>query len=131
MRQDALKTANEQLETANRNLKQDLDAAATVHALAASAELPAIPGLRFTWEFRPCQELAGDFLNVLQLDEHHVGVYILERFGHGVAAAPPLGIHLGTHFPIPRRRFVPFCTKPCARDPGAYRVAPLRMWLHV
>jgi PAS domain S-box-containing protein len=85
--QDALQRANQQLEAANRSIRQDLDAAAAVQRSLLPAALPEIPGIRFAWEFRPCQQLAGDFLNVLPLDEYHVGVYILDVSGHGVAAA--------------------------------------------
>jgi len=85
--QDALQRAIEELEAANRSLRQDLDAAAAVQRSLLPAALPKIPGIRFAWKFRPCQELAGDFLNVLPLDDHHIGLYILDVSGHGVAAA--------------------------------------------
>ncbi len=119
--QDALKQANEQLEAANRGLKQDLDAAAAVQRSLLPAEPPEIPGVRFAWEFHPCQELAGDFLNVLQLDEHHVGVYILDVSGHGVAAAL-LSVTLSHVLsPVADRSFL-YQASP--ESPGAYRVAP-------
>ena len=85
--QDALQRANQRLEVANRGIRQDLDAAAAVQRSLLPAALPEIPGIRFAWKFCPCQQLAGDFLNVLPLDEHQVGVYILDVSGHGVAAA--------------------------------------------
>mgnify|MGYP001038807693 CR=1 FL=1 len=84
---DALQKANEQLEAANRRLRQDLEAAAAVQRSLLPSVLPQIPGIRFAWRFLPCQELAGDFLNVLALDERRVGLYILDVSGHGVAAA--------------------------------------------
>jgi sigma-B regulation protein RsbU (phosphoserine phosphatase) len=85
--QDALARANEQLEAANRSIKRDLDAAAAVQRSLLPSVLPEAPGFRFAWRFRPCQELAGDFLNILPLDGGHIGVYILDVSGHGVAAA--------------------------------------------
>ena len=36
---------------------------------------------------RPCDELAGDALNVLRLDDDRVGLYVLDVSGHGVPAA--------------------------------------------
>ncbi len=85
--QEALQRANLQLEAANRSLRQDLDAAAAVQRSLLPASPPSVPGFRFAWKFRPCQELAGDFLNIVPLDDQHLGVYILDVSGHGVAAA--------------------------------------------
>ncbi|HSW48884.1 MAG TPA: SpoIIE family protein phosphatase [Bryobacteraceae bacterium] len=119
--QEELKRANEQLEAANRSLKQDLDAAAAVQRSLLPADPPEVPGIRFAWEFRPCQELAGDFLNVLQLDEHHVGVYILDVSGHGVAAAL-LSVTLSHVLsPVADRSFL---YQAVPETPGAYRVTP-------
>ncbi len=39
------------------------------------------------WAFRPCEELAGDTLNVFILDDHRVALYILDVSGHGVASS--------------------------------------------
>ena len=43
--------------------------------------------MQFCWEFHPCAELAGDGLNVFWLSDYHVGMYLLDVSGHGVAAA--------------------------------------------
>jgi len=104
--QDALQRANEQLEAANRRLRQDLEAAAAVQRSLLPTVLPEIPGLRFAWRFLPCQELAGDFLNVLALDDRHVGLCVLDVSGHGVAAAL-LSVTL-SHFlsPVADRSFL-------------------------
>jgi len=39
------------------------------------------------WFYRPCDELAGDGLNVFKLDDDHVAMYVLDVSGHGVAAS--------------------------------------------
>jgi PAS domain S-box-containing protein len=118
--QDALERANEQLEAANRSVKQDLDAAAAVQRSLLPASPPEIPGIRFAWEFRPCQELAGDFLNVLPLDEHQVGVYILDVSGHGVASAL-LSVTLSHVLSPVADRSLLYHAEP--ESPGTYRVA--------
>ena len=41
----------------------------------------------FAWAYRPCDELAGDGLNVIPLGEGKVGLYVLDVSGHGVASA--------------------------------------------
>ena len=48
---------------------------------------PSVTGAAFAWRYRPCTELAGDLLNILLLDDRHVGLYVLDVVGHGVAAA--------------------------------------------
>ena len=118
--QDALQRANEQLETANRSVRQDLDAAAAVQRSLLPALMPEIPGIRFAWEFRPCQELAGDFLNVLPLDDHQVGVYILDVSGHGVASAL-LSVTLSHVLSSVADRSFLYHAE--SESPGTYRVA--------
>ena len=84
---DALLKANEQLEFTSQAMKRDLQAAAELQQALLPVELPKFPGLHFAYRFRPSSDLAGDSLNVLPLDDRHVGLYILDVSGHGVAAA--------------------------------------------
>jgi sigma-B regulation protein RsbU (phosphoserine phosphatase) len=72
---------------ANERLKRDLEAAARVQQTFLPAELPEVPGARLAWTFRPCGQLAGDFLNVFPLGERHLGLCVFDVNGHGVAAA--------------------------------------------
>jgi PAS domain S-box-containing protein len=81
------KRAEEELQDTNRKMRRDLEAAAKVQKSLLPDELPEFRGVRFAWTFRPCEELAGDNLNVIRLDEDHVGLYVLDVSGHGVSAA--------------------------------------------
>lgn len=85
--EDGLKKANEELEQANVIMQRDLDEAAQIQRAWLPQSLPEVEGYRFAWSFIPCQELGGDSLNVLRLDEHHLGMYVLDVTGHGVGAA--------------------------------------------
>jgi sigma-B regulation protein RsbU (phosphoserine phosphatase) len=67
-------------------LKRDLEAAARVQKALLPTALPDVARVRFAWTFRPCEELAGDILNIYQLDSAHVGFYLLDVSGHGVPA---------------------------------------------
>jgi sigma-B regulation protein RsbU (phosphoserine phosphatase) len=78
---------NKELETANQRMKSDLEAAARIQKTFLPTVIPKFPNARFDWSFEPCDELAGDTLNVLQLDDRHVVLYVLDVSGHGVAAA--------------------------------------------
>jgi PAS domain S-box-containing protein len=83
----ARRAAEEGLRRANNQMKKDLEEAAAIQKAWLPHSLPQVPGFRFAWNFRPCDELAGDSLNIIRLDEHHVGIYILDVCGHGVPAA--------------------------------------------
>ena len=61
---------------------------------AAPGSRPAVKGFHAAWEFLPCTGLAGDFLNVLPLDDRRVGLYVLDVSGHGASAAL-LSVSLG------------------------------------
>jgi sigma-B regulation protein RsbU (phosphoserine phosphatase) len=78
---------NAALEKANRRMSKDLAAAAKVQRSMLPTSLPNRDGLEFAWFFRPCDELAGDILSVFQINDTHVGLYLLDVSGHGVQAA--------------------------------------------
>ena len=76
-----------ELQAANVRMKNDLDAAARLQQSLLPQTSPDVQGARFTWHYKPCDELAGDILNVFQLDEKHVALYVADVSGHGVAAS--------------------------------------------
>lgn len=84
---ELLEKTNEQLTRINRRMRKNLEAAARVQQAMLPETLPRVKGARFAWRFQPCEELAGDILNVFKLDRTHVGVYLLDVTGHGTAAA--------------------------------------------
>ena len=71
----------------NRRMKSDLDAAAELQRSLLPVRSPDVAGVSFAWTFRPCDELAGDILGVFKLDDDHVGFYVADVSGHGVAAS--------------------------------------------
>lgn len=78
---------NAQLSNANDKMKQDLKAAAKLQQELLPKELPDTPRAHFAWNYQPCDELAGDILNMFMLDDRHVAMYLLDVSGHGVPAA--------------------------------------------
>jgi sigma-B regulation protein RsbU (phosphoserine phosphatase) len=82
-----LEIANEKISAANARMKKDLEAAAKIQKSLLPHEVPNIKGVDISWLYHPCEELAGDIFNVHQLDERHLGLYILDVSGHGVPAA--------------------------------------------
>ena len=83
----ALKRATEELEAAHRRMKSDLDAAARVQRALIPTDLPSVEGVEFAWRYEPCDELAGDILDLFRLDDGGIGLYLLDVSGHGVPAA--------------------------------------------
>lgn len=83
----ALRRATAELEAAHTRMKKDLDAAARVQHDLMPKTVPEIAGARFAWRFRPCDELAGDILDIFPVDAGRVGLYLLDVSGHGVPAA--------------------------------------------
>jgi phosphoserine phosphatase RsbU/P len=82
-----LEETNAQLAKANARMSRDLKAAAKIQEMFLPREVPRVPGTDFAWIYRPCDELAGDGLNVIPLGDGKVGLYILDVSGHGVASA--------------------------------------------
>jgi sigma-B regulation protein RsbU (phosphoserine phosphatase) len=85
--EESLRQATAAMERAYERIRRDVEAAAKLQQQLLPAQLPAAAGIRFARGYRPCAGLGGDGLNIFRLDEDHVGLYLLDVSGHGVAAA--------------------------------------------
>ncbi len=85
--QIALEDANARLVKINDRMSRDLEAAAKIQKSFLPRVATEVPGVRFDWVYQPCDELAGDGLNIISLGEGKVGLYVLDVSGHGVSAA--------------------------------------------
>ncbi len=83
----ALGVRNDQLQAVNERMRHDLDAAARIQRDLLPSSLPEVPGVQFAWHYQPCDELAGDLLNIVRIDSRHIAMYIADVSGHGVAAS--------------------------------------------
>ena len=83
----SLAMQNRRLQDANDRMQHDLAAAAKIQRELLPASLPEIQGVRFAWHYQPCDELAGDLLNVVPIDPSRVALYVADVSGHGVAAS--------------------------------------------
>jgi sigma-B regulation protein RsbU (phosphoserine phosphatase) len=84
---DSLQQANEKLSEALQQLRDDLELAARVQRSRLPQSTPVFENYEFAWKFQPCVHLAGDNLNIMALNEDHVGFYVLDVSGHGTHAA--------------------------------------------
>jgi len=82
-----LEETNAHLEAANSRMSRDLRAAAKIQETFLPRVGRLVPGLDHAWVYRPCDDLAGDGLNVIPLGDDQVGLYVLDVSGHGVASA--------------------------------------------
>lgn len=80
-------TLNRQLNDTNRRLSRSRVAAAEIQRSCLPVESPSIAGLEIAWGHRSGDELGGDMLNVIPLDEQHVGLFMLDVSGNGVPAS--------------------------------------------
>lgn len=75
------------LRLAHERMQNDLRAAARVQHALLPTSLPQLSHGTIGWSFLPCDELAGDILDVFQIDDSRVAFYVLDVSGHGVQAA--------------------------------------------
>ena len=78
---------NERISRINSQMTRDLEAAARVQQSLLPDEAVEVPTIDVAWRYVPCQKLAGDFLNVFQLDAEHVGLFVVDVSGHGVPSS--------------------------------------------
>jgi phosphoserine phosphatase RsbU/P len=76
-----------EIETQRVKLYEDLQAAAEIQRSLLPAISNSIDSFQVAWQFLPCQEVGGDIFNLVQLDQDHWGIYMLDVSGHGVASA--------------------------------------------
>ena len=82
-----LKTLNRELTVKQERIEQDLSAAAQIQRSLLPKRLNSHEGLDVAWRFKPCEKIGGDIFNLIQLDDEHWAIYIIDVAGHGVPAA--------------------------------------------
>lgn len=83
----SLKDQNKKLYALNQAIMKDLQSAARIQQSILPKSLPANLDFRFAYRYMPSEQLGGDTLNILELDDDHIAVYLLDVSGHGVSAA--------------------------------------------
>ncbi len=78
---------NRELEDILYQRQIDLQTAAHLQQAMLPERLPECPHIETAWRYQPCEYLAGDFLNLVPLDEHHIALYVFDVSGHDVASA--------------------------------------------
>ncbi len=87
---DALKRIKMQRTVLSRfkqRITKELDVARTVQKSIIASHFPTSLAFESFGTNRPSEEIGGDYLDVIQLDSHHMGFIVADVSGHGVAPA--------------------------------------------
>jgi serine phosphatase RsbU (regulator of sigma subunit) len=117
-----LKTAQAELVEKHR-LEHELELAARVQRSLLPEKLPARPGHRFAAYLKPARFVGGDFYDVLELDDDHIGLLIADVADKGVQAALFMAMTRALFSQEARHSLSP-ATVARAVHEGALRVAP-------
>lgn len=79
--------AEDDLARALGTMKADVKSAARIQKALLPPGPPELPWVSAAWAFEPCEDLAGDLLNIVPLDQQTLAAYVLDVSGHGVAAS--------------------------------------------
>lgn len=82
-----LKQLNRDLLWQQKRIQQDLDAAADIQKSLLPHNTKIVDRANVAWFFEPCDKIGGDIFNMIQLDDDHWAIYMLDVSGHGVPAA--------------------------------------------
>lgn len=78
---------NETLRSANDKMQRDLRAAARIQHAMLPTQAEYLSGAAIGWSYLPCDELAGDILDIFPINASRAAFYVLDVSGHGVQAA--------------------------------------------
>ncbi len=82
-----LKVLSRELEKQNVQLKEDLSIARKLQCSLLPKQQSVGDNISFSYVYKPCEMIGGDFLDIFEIDQDHVGIYIADVSGHGVAAS--------------------------------------------
>ncbi len=82
-----LSELSDKLIAANEVINRDLKMAANMQRSLLPASATMHQGIAIDWLFYPSTQLSGDIFNIFPLDNDHIGFYILDVAGHGIASA--------------------------------------------
>lgn len=67
-------------------IDQELRLAGRLQRDFLPSKLPQVPPLTFATFYRPASWVSGDMYDVFRIDESHVGLFMTDAMGHGIAA---------------------------------------------
>lgn len=83
---DKMQRVGNQLNRYFHELDQEMRLAGRLQRDFLPTKLPQMPPLSFTAMYRPATWVSGDMYDVFRIDESHVGLFLIDAMGHGIAA---------------------------------------------
>lgn len=77
----------QRLKAANSILEEEIDSAKELQRSMMPAKDISYRAVSFVSENIACDKMSGDFFDIYDIDDHRVGMYILDVSGHGINAA--------------------------------------------
>ena len=81
-----LQRLGEQLNHYFNDIDQEMRLAGRLQRDFLPRQLPEIAPYSFQVAYRPASWVSGDLYDVFRIDEHHIGMFVADAMGHGVAA---------------------------------------------
>ena len=91
----------------NERMKRDLEVAALVQRSILPTEFPQTHGLSFAAHAQPAREIGGDFYDVFQLDDQHLGLLVADVSDKSIHAAIFMAISRALFLTEARRTLSP------------------------
>lgn len=70
----------------NQKMKRDLESTKVLQTKLLPSRFKHSQ-VNFSYIYKPCESLGGDFLDIFTIDDDHIGVYIADVSGHGLTAS--------------------------------------------
>lgn len=68
-------------------LENNLYLASKIQEALIPKSLGSIPNCSFLWHFQPSGKVGGDIFDAFMLDDEHMGLYMIDVMGHGIASS--------------------------------------------
>lgn len=81
-----MKQLQKQVNEQNKKLNHELETAKKLQ-LSLLPKSFSNDKIDFAYFYSPCESLSGDFINIFNVDENHIGMYIADVSGHGVSSS--------------------------------------------
>ncbi|SCY65579.1 fused response regulator/phosphatase [Alkaliphilus peptidifermentans] len=85
--QKALEESISVIQNQKVELERNLSLAAKIQESLIPKTLGNIPNCSFIWHFQPSGKVGGDIFDAFMLDDDHMGLYMIDVMGHGVASS--------------------------------------------
>jgi len=104
-----LRRQNTELAVLNRRMLDDLNNAAAIQQGLLPPKILETDKYTFHYSYQPCEQLAGDTLNIVPVDDRHVAFYLLDvslQMGErGLSKSQPMGKGICREHPFPDQAF--------------------------